>query len=493
MSGLVLTNGLGETGRRARRSQAKIDRRIQAPPVTALTADVNAHPGTRSVLVIAVLSGIAVACALLRPVHAVNPGARAALETTIALSATFSAGLLIARLGRRRQVPDLLLLCALLAALFADLVYCAAPALSGGVGLESGGGARLVCELLVSLAFAAAAFAPRRTIPDPSRRWVTSIVVAGAGTLMLGELLAQLISSRWVSGGIAGNASHPVVVGVHVAAAAVLIVAALAFVARSRRGGLDGGLLAGASFLLGGASLQYLAMPVPATDWVTPREGLRLAAYALLLAGAYARYAKIRRDEARAAIGSERERIARDLHDGLVQDLACIAAQGQRLDSNLGPEHPLMVATRHALATSRGTIADLWASTAPSTEAALRLIAGELEHRYDVEVQVLIEADTALTADNDLEPSQREHLVRIAREAIVNAALHGTARHVDVVLVRRGRDLLLRVSDDGRGITDTERTGFGLRTMRARAASLGGQLSAHPRADGGTELELVVR
>jgi signal transduction histidine kinase len=474
-----------------------MDLRIQAPPVRAFTADVKAHTGTRSMLVIAVLSGIAVAVALLRPVHAVNPGARAALETATTLSAIFSAGLLMANLGRRRHVPDLLLLCALLAMLLVDFVYRAAPALLGGAGLESHGWARLGCELVVSLAFAAAAFAPRRTIPDPGRGPVTWAVVAGAGTL-LGVLLAQLAGSHWVPStlrdvGIAGNASHPVVLAVHIAAAAVLIVSALAFVARSRRGELDGGLLAAASFLLAGASLQSLAMPVTATDWVTPREGLRLAACALLLAGAYARHARIRREEAHAALGAERERIARDLHDGLVQDLACIAAQGQRLDAKLGPEHPLMVATRHALATSRGALADLWASTAPSTEAALRMIADELEHRYGVEVEVRIETDTALTADDDLAPPQRDHLVRIAREAIVNAALHGTARHVDVVLLRRGRDLLLRVSDDGRGITDAARSGFGLRTMRARAASLGGQLSAHPRADGGTELELVVR
>jgi signal transduction histidine kinase len=475
-----------------------MDLRIQAPPVRAFTADVKAHTSTRSALVIAVLSGIAVAVELLRPVHAVNPGARAALETTITLSAIFSAGLLMANLGRRRQVLDLLLLCALLAASLTDFVFRTAPALSGRVGLESGGSARLGCELVVSLTFAAAAFAPRKTIPNPSRGPVTWAVVAGAGTLILGGLLEQLTSSQWVprtlkDAGIAGNPSHPVVLGMHIAVAAVLIVSALAFFARSRRGELDGGLLAGASFLLAGASLQYLAMPGVATDWVTPREGLRLAAYVLLLGGAYARYAKIRRYEAHAAIGSERERIARDLHDGLVQDLACIAAQGQRLGLRLGPEHPLMVATRHALAASRGAIADLWASTAPTTEAALRLIADELEHRFDVQVQVRIETDTALTADNDLEPPQREHLVRIAREAIINAALHGTARHVDVVLLRRGRDLLLRVCDDGRGITDAERSGFGLRTMRARAASLGGQLSAHPRADGGTELELVVR
>jgi signal transduction histidine kinase len=474
-----------------------MDVAIHALPVRSLTADLKAHTGTRSALAIAVLGAIAVAVGMLGPVHAVNPGARAALETTITLTAILSAALFVANLERRRQLPDLLLLLAVLAALLADFVYRAAPTLSAGVGLESGGIAQLGCGLAVSLTFAAAAFAPTKAIPDPRRLLVTGAVVAGAGTVMLGALLAQLTSSHLGPGalndtGNAGIPTHTVVLGVHVATAAILIVSALAFVAGSRRGEREGGLFAGSCMLLAGANLQYLTVAAVATNWVTPREGARLAAYVLLLAGAYSRYARIRRSEAHAAIGSERERIARDLHDGLAQDLACIAAQGQRLDANLGPGHPLMVATRHALAASRGAITDLWASTAPSTEAALRLVADELAHRFDLRVEVRIETDTARTADNDLEPPQREDLVRIAREAIVNAALHGTARHVDVVLLRRGRDLLLRVSDDGRGISDTERSGFGLRTMRARAASLGGQLSARPRAEGGTELELLI-
>ena len=76
-------------------------------------------------------------------------------------------------------------------------------------------------------------------------------------------------------------------------------------------------------------------------------------------------------------IGGDRAACELDLHDGLAQDLACIAAQGQRLGSELGPGHPLMIAARNALATSRGVIADLSASTAPTTEAALRIIGDE--------------------------------------------------------------------------------------------------------------------
>jgi signal transduction histidine kinase len=146
-----------------------------------------------------------------------------------------------------------------------------------------------------------------------------------------------------------------------------------------------------------------------------------------------------------------------------------------------------MIAARNALATSRGVIADLSASSAPTTEAALCIIGDELRHRYGLQVGVRI----ALAGRSDLDPAEREHVVRIAREAIVNAALHGAARRIDVVVLRDARNLLMTVSDDGCGITDAYGSGMGLRTMRARAAALGGRLSTHPRAGGGTELQLV--
>lgn len=482
---------------------------VLAPPVPAFRTGLRAETVTILVLALATLSGVVVGLEVLRPVHVVNLGTRAGLETAITLSAILGACGFVAVFRQSRHLLDLLLAGAVVAAALADFAYSGAPSLTGRAGLESGGAARLAGDLVVALAFATAAFAPRRRIagsgrsgrrgswPDLTRRPVLWAVGAGAVMVMLAELLVPVagpdaVTVRVPAGGLTAALDHPVALAIHITSAVVLIAAAVAFLLRSGRRQIEGRLVAGAAFLLAGAMLQYLAIPAAATDWVTPREGLRLAAYALLLGTAYHRYTNVRRQKARAALSSERERIARDLHDGLAQDLACIAAQGQRLESELGPQHPLMIATRHALAASRGSIADLTASTAPTTEAALRLVANELEHRFDLVVEVRIETNVPMTADNDLEPTQREHVIRIAREGIVNAALHGNARHVDVVVDQKGRDLLMRVSDDGHGITDAHRPGFGLRTMRARAASLGGRVDARPRADGGTELELVV-
>lgn len=447
---------------------------------------------TASTVAVASIWAVVIALELLRPVHLTNLGASAALETVITLCAIVAAGLLVGEFERDRRVRELLLLFALSALAVSDFVYSAAPAVTGARDLVSGGGARLGGTLIVALALAAAAATRPEATAGFRRRLVAVTTAVGAGVLVIGPPLAESLGASAADAGIGGAATHALALGVYTTAAVILGGAAIVFLASRRREHSRSGLLAGACLLLAAANLQYIAVPTVATDWVTPGDGLRLAAYALLLAGAYVRYVELRRDDAYAAICSERARIAADLHDGLAQDLACIAAQGQRLACQLSPDHPLMIAARQALTASRGVIADLTACAAPTTEAALRLIADELAHRFGLEVNVQVETDSAASLDDDLAPAQRENLIRIAREAIVNAALHGNARHVDVVLLRRGGTLLMRVSDDGRGIAEWQRPGFGLRTMTARAASLGGQLNARARVGGGTDLELLV-
>jgi TPR repeat protein len=93
----------------------------------------------------------------------------------------------------------------------------------------------------------------------------------------------------------------------------------------------------------------------------------------------------------------------------------------------------------------------------------------------------------------DLGSRAREQVVRIAREAIVNAVWHGFARHIEVVLDGRGPRWLLRVIDDGCGIDEQappSTGGFGLPTMPDRAENLGGHLIARRRPAGGSELEV---
>ena len=187
-----------------------------------------------------------------------------------------------------------------------DFAYCAVPALADGARPEAGGGARLCCSLIVSIAFAAAAFAPSKVIRYPGPRAIGGAILAGATIVLLSQFIEQATGSHWNATlqdvGIRGAIQRPVALTVQLLAAALLVVSALAFLRRGRRGDFRCGLLAAAAFLLAVARLQYLALPAVATDWITPREGLRVAAYALLLGSAYWEYALRRRARALAAI-----------------------------------------------------------------------------------------------------------------------------------------------------------------------------------------------
>ncbi len=189
------------------------------------------------------------------------------------------------------------------------------------------------------------------------------------------------------------------------------------------------------------------------------------------------------------AIIAERLRLAHDLHDGFAQDLAFIAAYGERLGDESGAEHPVAVAARRVLAATRGEIVDLAATDAPTAATALRRVADELAQRHGLAVRVDAPAIV-------LGAAEREELVRIAREAVVNAASHGCATDIAISLRMRGDELVMEIDDDGTGIgvgqSERAGVGFGLPTMRARAQRLGGRLAVQPRRRGGTRIEVVV-
>jgi signal transduction histidine kinase len=431
-------------------------------------------------------------------VHFESAASRGAIEIVITMWALVAAALIHGNFKRTRARRDLLLTAALVAAAFTDFMFSAIPALADAAVLAGGPGARLASAALVAVAFAAAARAGDEKVGG---RGSTIVVIATAAGIMLvaGGWLVDVVIRA--SGQLeirelgAGTASqHAVRLAVLLISSELLLLAGMGFLFRARRGFKEGFLLAAAAYLLSGARLQYLALPSTLVNWVTPRELLRIVAYGLLLTVAVRQYARTRRAEAEHALAAERERLARDLHDGIAQDLAFIAVQSQRLDAPFGEDHPVTQAARRALAASRGAIVDLSASEAPSTLSALRGVAHEIERRHGVQVRVAVEAHD--DAADDLTPNDREQVVRIAREAMMNAVRHGGATKVDVLLNTKDAAPLLRVIDNGSGMEEgaaTKRDGFGLPAMQARAQSLGGELVTRRRPSGGTELAVLVR
>jgi signal transduction histidine kinase len=116
-------------------------------------------------------------------------------------------------------------------------------------------------------------------------------------------------------------------------------------------------------------------------------------------------------------------------------------------------------------------------------------VAQELRDRFSIEVTVDVQLE------DEPPPGTRNEIARVVREAITNAARHGSATHVIVTLTRTKARTMLRIRDDGCGmrIAPSASTfeGFGLRNMRDRARVLGGSLAVRSAMDRGTEVEVI--
>jgi signal transduction histidine kinase len=245
--------------------------------------------------------------------------------------------------------------------------------------------------------------------------------------------------------------------------------------------------------LLAGLVLATVVFVLGIADLLLGTVGALLGAAAyLLLAGAVvAELRTERRDQARLVASEERERVARELHDGVAQELVHVLAQARRLDAQQpGPASArLLAAATRAFDESRAAISTLRAPLAEPLGAALERVTGELGRRLELDVRV--HADPAVTVD----AATQHVLLRIVGEALTNAARHGNAPHVTVEL-RGGHPSHLTVRDDGCGFDpDLQRIPdgcFGLISMRERAAAAGGRLAINSAPGRGTELELTL-
>ncbi len=339
--------------------------------------------------------------------------------------------------------------------------------------------------------FAVAAVTPSELVVAGRRRplgIMSGLSLAGLAVAGVGGLLS---GTHGGTEDVAVRSGHPLLVVLVVGATALLAYAAFGF-ARRQWLEADGvaGLVAIALMLLAGASFANLLAGSLAIGRIGPSEGLRALAFGLILVAGMVQEREVRARISTATALAERRRVARDLHDGIAQDLAFIAAHGPSMAEELGDDHPLVVAARRALALSRSTISELSDANGATVHEALEAVAHELGERFGISIAV------SAQLDRDLGALEREHVTRIAREAIANAARHGGARNVIVSLRHTDTGIALRVVDDGCGIAGTDLVpapeGFGLRSMRERAAALGGQLNVRQPRMGGTELEVVL-
>jgi signal transduction histidine kinase len=190
----------------------------------------------------------------------------------------------------------------------------------------------------------------------------------------------------------------------------------------------------------------------------------------------------------------EKQHIARELHDGLCQSLAGIAALTSALSRSLaedGQSGPAAAADEIArlLNEAIGEARDV-AHGIGLIGRNGRGLAGELESlaRNICRTRRASCAFAGNLHAPGLRDEAQTHLLRIAQEAVRNALAHGRAKEIDICLERLDGSGLLSIRDNGTGLADDYRNrgGIGLNTMDYRARAIGGSLAVTRRPEGGT-------
>jgi PAS domain S-box-containing protein len=180
----------------------------------------------------------------------------------------------------------------------------------------------------------------------------------------------------------------------------------------------------------------------------------------------------------------ERQSIGRDLHDGLGQELTGVALMLRSLATRFQHQFPEGVATlnevvgvvnqsiENARSLARGLLPVR--NDTGGLPFALRELAQRSRDLYQLDVNFRAEIWPEIT----LSETNASHLYRIAQEALTNAARHGHAHKVDILLMVTRNSFLLRITDDGVGMrrTSAPTTGMGLKIMRYRAGIIGAKI-----------------
>ena len=245
----------------------------------------------------------------------------------------------------------------------------------------------------------------------------------------------------------------------------------------------------GLAFMLGAfARVNYLLTPSLYTPWVSMGDLFRMSSWIVMLWAAAREIRNHWNGVSLAATLEERSRLARDLHDGLAQELAFISRRAGRGGTGDAALAEIGAAADRALIESRRAIAALSLPLEERFEVALTRTAEDIASRGGARLSVKVDPAAKI------EQEHAEALIRIVCEAVQNATRHGNADHIHVEVSRHPTPRLV-VHDNGQGfLTEatetTARVGFGLVSMGERAAAIGGSLAVQSQPGAGTTVEV---
>jgi signal transduction histidine kinase len=200
-----------------------------------------------------------------------------------------------------------------------------------------------------------------------------------------------------------------------------------------------------------------------------------------------------------AAAQEERNRLARDLHDSIKQQLFSInvgaAAAQERWDRDPEGARKSLADVRRS---AREAMVEMQAMLHQLRPEALG-IAGLIEALreqcealgYRSGAEVTLELGEPVPEDR-MPPGAPETLFRMAQEMLANVARHARARNVRLWLGRQDENMVLRIEDNGQGFDPAEAPGMGLRNLRERAESMRGKLEVSSAPGAGTQASVWV-
>jgi signal transduction histidine kinase len=449
----------------------------------------------------AICGAAAIAVALLPRLELAypRPGPRLAVATAVALIALLAWFLALGRLLLHRGLTELILACSLGALALSELAFVTVPGLLGRAPPDLSVWAAQAGSTVGAVLFAVTGVIPRRRL----RRLRLDMTIAGAAlaaALLLIAVLAVWFAASLPKVAVAAAArdvtaapdlrGNVALAALEVVVAASFGVAAAGFLCRFK-GYRDEfrGCLAIAAVLAMMSYLNYFFYPGLYSQFVSVGDYFLLCSFAVLLAGSAREIWCYWSELSKAAVLAERRRMARDLHDGLAQELAYLSRNLDSLEGNVDQQTRtrLRRAAGRAQSEVRTAIDALAAPRSQSVNVAIAQAVGEVATRDHVKLELDVAPGLRLPA------ARAEALTRIACEAVSNAARHSGDGQVSLSLRRHGPQVRLRVRDRGRGFDSRAPTGgFGLASMRDRASSVGGDLRISSTPGHGTEVEATL-
>lgn len=202
----------------------------------------------------------------------------------------------------------------------------------------------------------------------------------------------------------------------------------------------------------------------------------------------------------KAAVIEERQRLARDLHDAVSQQLFALTMMSEaavkQLEKNPATAKEQMEDVAKAALQSQTEMRALLLHLRPvhlsgdSLPTGVRKLIEELKQKSKIEFSVSVPDELALSETIE------EHVFRIVQESLSNILRHANATEVTVDISKRAKELFVHIRDNGKGFdvnhNSDRKTSYGLKTMRERSDELGGTFTVRSNVDEGTYIDIKI-